>query len=212
MAAWVDRYGRRLEVAPAERSPLTAAELPGALGQFSRRAAWVATFRQALAAATPAEVVAAHWALLGPGLAAAGWHGLLRTAHALASPGAPGHRGPGSRPEAGLDVERALARLVPRALAQEDRSSLLHQRLAGVAGSAVTLAVVEAVDLAAQPVDAAFSALAAAAARAFVNEGTGNILLLHAVTGTAAARLLGGWLPEADRPALLRAAEVALAG
>jgi len=73
---------------------------------------------------------------------------------------------------------------------------LITARFAPLSGRQSFIDVVEAVDLAAQPVDEALGELIATAARLFVAEGGKDIVLLHAITGGAALRLL---LPALDR-------------
>jgi hypothetical protein len=213
---FVNGYASNLEelvTAPA----LAADQRAASLGN-EQRGAWIASYEDELATELPRDVLSRDWAMLCPGYAAEGYHGLLRVAHAVRSlerEDTPSRRRelahgmgflgahyralpglPGSRPVAGKDVLQALGevQIVPGA----PKSGYIIDRLVAVEGDASFVDVVETVDLAAWPVDAALGELVAAAARLFVANGGDSFAYLHGVTGTSALRLILPWL---DAPA-----------
>jgi hypothetical protein len=83
VAAWAERYRRKLDVMPASRSPIAAEGWAEALGAVDRFADWVEFFRARLAEA-PWQTVFGEWiSRLLPATPSAGGHGFLRTAHAI---------------------------------------------------------------------------------------------------------------------------------
>jgi hypothetical protein len=84
IAAWVERYRRRLEPAPppADR-PLSEEDWPAALGQEERFPDWLALFEREVADRPPVAVVGEWVPRLLPGTIGAAAHGLIRTAHAV---------------------------------------------------------------------------------------------------------------------------------
>ncbi len=234
VASWVNRYAMQLEAQPAAAAALDDAAQGEALGHFERRAAWEATFQAELDGATPEVVVKRHFAALSPGLVAAGWHGLLRTAHAVRalqradSPAArlelarglafmaaryqelPGT--PGAGVVTGLEVGAALARLTPLPKSKQNTTGLIHERFSVLAGQSAYVGAVESFDVNALPVQITVTELVASAARLFVNDGTQNFLLLHAITGTAALRLVLPWLDVEGQRTVLGHAFAAVAG
>ena len=83
VAAWAERYRRKLDVMPASRSPIAAEGGAEALGAVNRFADWVEFFRARLAEA-PWQTVFSEWiSRLLPATPSAGGHGFLRTAHAI---------------------------------------------------------------------------------------------------------------------------------
>ncbi len=221
VAPWVERYGARLQFASLTGAAIDLAARPAALGDYSRRFDWVATFAAELQSSTPAQVFAQAWPLLGPGFFAAGWHGFLRAAHAFRAvqredtparrlelahglgfwaarhevlPGAPG-----ASPQSGLTVAQALAQvpLVPNA--SRVPNGLISEQVQAVKKLGAFAASVEAVDFAAHPPADALTELVAAAARLYVNDGSNDIVLLHGITGSAAVRLVWPALDEASQ-------------
>lgn len=210
----------------APEPPLSESEQLAALGDFDRRAAWIATYAEALEDGDPAAVVQQAWARLIPGCAAAAFHGLLRTAHAaralqalnsatrrrelghglgywasrhLLLPGVPGRLA-----QPGLDVEQALA-AVPM-IPDDERvvGGIISARMLAVNDHQEFVDAIEAVDLDALAVDQALTLLTAATARLLVVDvNLSNLGTLHALTGGAALRLLLPWLdPSAQRAGL----------
>lgn len=185
---------------------------PHNLGDFDARLAWLSTYESDVARMSVAEILARDWPALAPGFVTAGWHGILRTGHAVRSldrADSPSRRrelafglsylaskhtslggSPGSAPEAGLDVRTALGRVAPLPDSKRKTDGLIYDRLLPLRNDPDFAALVASIDLEAQPVGEAISALTAASARAFVNAGGNNIVLLHAITGTSALRLL----------------------
>jgi hypothetical protein len=177
----------------------------------------IATYEADLETHSPGEIVARDWGSLVAGWSAC--HGVLRTAHALRAlerEDTPSRRRelahglgywaarndrlpgePGAQAEDGLDVVAALARvpLVPES--RRASRGLIVERLAVLEGDPAFIAAVEAVDLTALPIEQAVHDLVAAAARLYVQDGTNDVSLLHAVTGTAALPLVMPYL-DAD--------------
>lgn len=80
--AFVDIYVPRLPVLEPG-NPLSEVQADLAIGDFSRRADWVATYQAQLAGGDWRTLLASAAGLLLPGLFAAAGHGLLRVAHAV---------------------------------------------------------------------------------------------------------------------------------
>ena len=84
---WANRYAKRLEPHPDAASRISRADWREALGKENRVGDWIAFFDASLKEA-PWRVVLDQWvARLAPGIAAAAFHGVLRTAHAARSLG-----------------------------------------------------------------------------------------------------------------------------
>jgi len=84
---WARRYAARLEAHPSASARISEDDWRSALGKENRVGDWIAFFDEALQAA-PWRVVLDQWvACLAPGIAAAAFHGVLRTAHAARSLG-----------------------------------------------------------------------------------------------------------------------------
>jgi len=80
---WVHRYRLKLEDAPVARARLRDEEWREALGRFERVADWAALLEEELREA-PWRAVLERWsARLAGGLAAAAFHGVIRTGHAV---------------------------------------------------------------------------------------------------------------------------------
>ena len=84
---WAHRYAKRLEPHPSASARISEGEWREALGKEKRVADWIAFFDDALKDASWREVLNRWVARLGPGIAAAAFHGVLRTAHAARSLG-----------------------------------------------------------------------------------------------------------------------------
>lgn len=204
---WTEAYLARMP--PIAK--LAAVEIPE-LGNYAHRGAWLEKYR-ADALKKPKELVRREWPLLVTGWSSAGWHGVIRVAHAvraldrddtktkrlelahaLAYWAARHATLPGGVGGAGqLGVGTALTRiaLVPK---EQRRRGLIGDVLASVDGRPDFVASLAEVDLSSgkDPL----GDLVAAAARMFVNAGGKSFTLLHAVTGTAALRLIQPWLDE----------------
>jgi hypothetical protein len=83
--AWCDAYRQRLGEAPLPTDPIGPQETDwrNALGEFRRVADWTEYFQRQLTEASWEDILRNWWPRLSPGIAAAGAHGLLRTAHAV---------------------------------------------------------------------------------------------------------------------------------
>ena len=79
---WAHRYASRLEPHPSAAARISATDWRGALGKEPRVADWIAHFNEALKEAPWRDVLDTWVARLAPGIAAAAFHGVLRTAHA----------------------------------------------------------------------------------------------------------------------------------
>ena len=84
---WVERYQSRLEPHPSTGSRISKHDWREALGDYKRVGDWIGFFDESLKEA-PWRVVLDRWVeRLAPGIAAAAYHGVLRTAHAARSLG-----------------------------------------------------------------------------------------------------------------------------
>ncbi len=77
------RYAKRLEPLHEPELQITAARFDHFLGDWSAHAAYRKFFTQALQEHGPDATLAAWWPELAPGIAAAGFHGLIRLAYGL---------------------------------------------------------------------------------------------------------------------------------
>jgi len=82
---WVERYRRRLREHPSSTRPIDPKEWREALGDGSRVGDWIAFFQGRLAEAPWPEVLETWSRNLAPGIIAAAFHGVIRTAHAVRS-------------------------------------------------------------------------------------------------------------------------------
>lgn len=225
VADWVERYASRLKRVTTTGIAIAPADRAAALGVYERRFDWVATFVAELETRSPSEVLAQAWALLGQGYFAAGWHGFLRAAHAYRAltrqnsaarrlefahglafwaarfEALPGTAGASAR--TGFDVVSAL-RAVPLVPDHQRKPDGFIAEQVGVVRDLPSFAAaIDAVDLQAHDLETSLTDLAAAAARLYVNDGSNDIVLLHAVTGTSALKLVLATLePTAQREAL----------
>ena len=79
---WLERYRRGLDARPGELHPIGAADWPEALGAYERAGDWSAFFRTRLLDEPWADVLATWCGRLAPGISAAAFHGVIRTAYA----------------------------------------------------------------------------------------------------------------------------------
>ncbi|HYA35612.1 MAG TPA: questin oxidase family protein [Candidatus Binataceae bacterium] len=85
VVAWVDRYRKRVAPRQITEGKIKNNEWRDALGEHTKFSAWASFFEEELKDATW-QVVLDKWAArLAPGIAAAAFHGVLRTAHATRS-------------------------------------------------------------------------------------------------------------------------------
>ncbi|TNE87423.1 MAG: hypothetical protein EP330_18325 [Deltaproteobacteria bacterium] len=199
--AWVAEYSTRLET---EQDPALLAQVDGLVDQMT--------------AEDPQTVLEREVAVLANGFIAAGWHGVLRTAHAVRSlmrEDTPSRRRelafglaywqrdhatfvgtPGSAVVSGTTGADVLA-AVPLLASGDQVSGRIPDQLApGVAldGFAETVA---SFDIDAETLEDAIHGVCAAVARAWVTDGRTDgaaIVYLHGITGTSCLRLLLPWL------------------
>lgn len=218
--AFVDVYAPRLPPFEFGGPPLSPSEAEHALGDVSRRSAWVATFEAPLADRDWREVVAEAAPGLLPGLFAGAGHGFLRTAHAVRSlehedtalrrrelarglaywaarhqtlPGVPGS---GSAP-----AEEGVAALADWPLLAEDapRDGFFFEVARRLDAFPAFAAAVER--FARPPVEALddfLGALCRASAALYLAHPASRIAYVHAVTIPSAVRLLRPHLTDDD--------------
>ena len=87
VAKWVERYQSRLEPPPSMRSRISEDQWREALGKQTRVGDWIGLFAESLKEAAWRAVLDRWVVRLAPGIAAAAYHGVLRTAHAARSLG-----------------------------------------------------------------------------------------------------------------------------
>jgi hypothetical protein len=225
IAAWVERYRQRLDVAPPPATrPLTEQDWPAALGEADRFPDWLALFEREVAD-RPTAAVVGEWApRLLPGSVGAATHGLIRTGHAVR-----GLAAADTAPRR-LEVANGLAfwassyrelpgppLLIGREGVTEALADLPY--LPEDAPRQVMISdMVAAVDEIADEFEQAVASLgwgggavelldelAVGGARAYLrNADTGGVIgLLHAITAPLAAELLLPWLAQEDRDAAL---------
>lgn len=122
--AHVQRYAKRLEPLHEADMHIDAARFDRYLGDWAAHAAYRKFFHQALAEHGTAATLAAWWPELAPGIAAAGFHGLIRLAYGLEAANAP-------EIATGLAyIASAHTPLIDRASSIADGSAGLEQALA----------------------------------------------------------------------------------
>ena len=82
---WVERYRRRLEGRPSGTRPIAADAWREALGARDRVGDWIPFFRRRVEDGPWRDVVREWVPRLTPGIVAAAFHGVIRTAHAVRS-------------------------------------------------------------------------------------------------------------------------------
>jgi hypothetical protein len=87
ISTWAHRYAKRLEPHPTASARISEADWREELGHEKRVGDWIAFFDDALKDASWREVLDRWVTRLAPGIAAAAFHGVLRTAHAARSLG-----------------------------------------------------------------------------------------------------------------------------
>jgi hypothetical protein len=232
VVGWVERYRERLDRRPSPREPVDRRHWRPALGDFERVADWRQLFDEALTEDGWRSTLSQWVPRLAPGLAAAGFHGLIRTAHAARSlsdsetdlrlgelaeglafwaaryqemPGVPSEARSGSAtpPLALLDVPF---------LPEERRvNGLISDELASLNGFTPFLPVVDLIAIP-DPVRT-ISGITATFARVFIaNMDSAAFSFIHSVTGPSALRMLLPFLEEADARTAVRYAWQAAAG
>ena len=223
---WVESYRKNLDARPSERARIGAGEWQEALGERKRVGDWIAFLRRGIDDRPWKETLSLWVPRLAPGLIAAAFHGVIRTAHAarsLAAKETPARRrelaeglaywaanyhelpsAPGTPPKRVLP-SKALAgvALVP----DEKRvgSGHIDARLGPVERFPPFLAVPDLVD-AGGDASAFLSDLTATFAGVFLASVPPGSLItfVHSVTGPSAVRLLLPHLDASSREAALR--------
>lgn len=222
LVGWVDAYRRRLERGPRSRRPIEAGQWRGALGEPGRLGDWEKLFAAELAEAPWGGVLARWVPRLAPGMAAAGFHGVIRVGHAACSLSVRENELridelaralaywateylplPGAFETAGqLSAPAALQKtpLLPRD--QRTSRGLITTELKDLMDYGPYEDVVGLVDpTAGSPT---FSAdLLASFAGVFLNARSNTFEFLHAITGAAAATELLPYLDPEQRPAVM---------
>ncbi|HUS28103.1 MAG TPA: hypothetical protein VMZ53_06325 [Kofleriaceae bacterium] len=206
---WAGHYVPILNAAPAAGAPIAAADQVAQLGNYDRRADWLATF---LAGADLATVLPQ----LLPGMMAL--HGILRTGHALraiAAASTPARQAelahglaywaarfervpgdPGSQPEPARDLVTALDQLAIVPESKQVDGGLIKDRLVPLASLPSFATDIARVDLDVWPIERSITELAAVAARLYIADaGRGDLGLLHAFDVTSILRV---FLPSLD--------------
>jgi len=226
------KYARRLDAHPSERSRLSDADLRGAFGHPDRSGDLIAFFGRKIDEEGANETIRRYVPRLLPGLSAAGFHGLIRTAHAARSLGRSGsairraelaeglgywaarYRELPSRDgelENKLPAARAIRRVDPIPPERRPRGSIAAA-FAALDASPSFAPVLGLLDV--RDPGRALSEVTSLFARVFLaSAGQGNVIaFIHTVTGPAAVRLLLPHLPESEGPRAVRYAWQAAAG
>jgi hypothetical protein len=82
---WVERYRRTLDQHPSSRKPIGLEEWREAVGDYRRVGDWIAFFDRRLEGEPWRSVLSDWCGRLAPGISAAAFHGVIRTAHAARS-------------------------------------------------------------------------------------------------------------------------------
>jgi len=207
---WVERYCRRLGPVPGGHEPIAEESWRAALGAGRRVGDWSAFFERALAEQPWPTVLDTWVARLAPGIAAAAFHGAIRTGHAVRSLAAADSAPRRSELAQGLAYWAANYKRLPGVLSasparqlpseaigqvpllpvgQRKRGGSIDGQLARIASFEPFAPVVDGVDP--RPDPAAFLAdLTETLARVYVANADGRsfFALLHAVTGPSALR------------------------
>jgi hypothetical protein len=231
---WVTRYALRLDAHPSASARISETDWRAALGKEHRVGDWIAFFDEALKEA-PWRVVLDRWVeRLAPGIAAAAFHGVLRTAHAARALGDRENAERVSELAEGLGYWAATYQALPGSLdgphdALPSRAILTVERLplerrkvggfltdgiAAVASFEPFKGVVAMVDtVGALP--QFLSDLTETFARVYSKNATGIggvIAFIHCVTGSRAVRNLSPYVDDATARAAARYAWQAAAG
>ncbi|HEY6513348.1 MAG TPA: questin oxidase family protein [Burkholderiaceae bacterium] len=204
MQQFFKRYARRFAGRVAEPAAAAAPDWPALRGQPHAFAPLCGTFAAALAHEGRDAVLRAALPALLPGVAAAAFHGAIRTAHAVQA----GHDGelaaalaywawrwqplaaaPRGTP---MPFDAWCERLIAAGEACSFDGSLISQRMAGAAHCA---AYRELAGSLAPAIDVP-DRLLAFAAQCYAD--TRNFTVLHLVTGLRALRVLLPWVPDGD--------------
>jgi hypothetical protein len=214
---FADRYLARFESMELPPAAEPVSDWHALRGQDRSHASLLATFRQSLARAGRDAVLREAVPALLPGVSAAAFHGVIRTAHAIES----GHEDELAQalaywawrwqalaaPPAGgpLGFEAWTAALVEQAPGWTHDAGLISLRMAAATSSAPYRALAGrlAVD------EGLLPRLSAFAARRYAQ--TRNFTVLHMVTGLRALRIVSPWIIDlpASAPGLIHAVTAA---
>lgn len=231
---WATRYAKRLEPRPSASSRIVEAEWRQALGKEHRVADWIVFFDDALKEAGWREVLDKWVARLAPGIAAAAFHGVLRTAHAARSLGdrenplrihelaeGLGYWSATYQPLPG-SVEGAHDAMPSRAIRAVERLPVEQRKLGGFLTDGIAkLATFEPFKPVVAMVDtrgdvsAFLSNLTETFARVYLGNATGFtevIAFVHCVTGSRAVRNLSRYINDSTAKSAARYAWQASAG
>jgi hypothetical protein len=224
---WVESYRRRLRGHPESRNAIPRDAWREALGDYTRVGDWIVFFHRELAEGPWQDALGRWTASLAPGMSAAAFHGLIRTAHATRSLCA------GETPARRRELAEGLGYWAAR------YQTLPSREGAGRTGATPSQAIREVPTLApgrrgGGPITDALLALdglpsfadvaglvdSSGDATRFLSDLTetfagvyvakapsGNVIAwVHSVTGPSAVRLLLPHLPPASRAEVLRCA------
>jgi len=223
---WVESYRRRLREHPGSTRPIDLRQWRGALGDNARVGDWIAFFDHQLKEGPWSGVLGEWVPRLAPGVIAAAFHGVIRTAHAVRSLGVQETAARRRELAEGLGYWAATYHVLPESPNHRARHRMPSQAIAEVA----TLPTERLVTMGhitgrLQPLDSfpPFAGVAdlvdaSADASAFLSDLTetfagvyrasvppGSVITyIHAVTGPSALRLLLPVLEPASRRVLLR--------
>ena len=231
---WTNRYATRLEAHPSPFSRISDNDWREALGKERRVGDWIACFDESLKEA-PWRAVLDRWTTrLAPGIAAAAFHGVLRTAHAARALG--DRETPVRIHELaeGLGYWAATYQPLPgsldgprnappsRAIEAVERAPLERRKLGGFLTDGIAaLATFEPFSEVVAMVDTGgdlsvfLSDLTETFARAYVNNAIGIggvIVFIHCVTGSRAVRNLAPYIDDGTARTAARYAWQAAAG
>lgn len=222
---WVERYRKSLDERPVSRNPIAPGDWRETLGDYRRVGDWIGFFRRRLED-EPWRAVLSEWCgHLAPGISAAAFHGVIRTAHAARSLSR--REEPARRRELaeGLGywaaryetlreslAESPMGRLPSEAIRDVDVIPESHRGRGFITDRLRSLEDIPSFARVADLVDASgdasrfLSDLAETFADVFLAHATDQttIALIHAVTGPSAIRLLLPHIDAAHARAMLR--------
>ena len=223
---WVEGYRRRLQDHPSATRPIDPKAWREALGEGGRVGDWTEFFRVRLAEEPWPAVLGTWCRAFAPGIVAAAFHGVIRTAHAVRSldrgetparlrelaeglgywaatyealPESAGRPAPDRLPS------QAIARVESLPPSERVRGGIITERLAPLDRFSSFAGVADLVDSSADP-DRFLSDLTETFAGVYLsNVPPGSVITyIHTVTGPSAVRLLLPHVDSSTRDRLLR--------
>jgi len=223
---WVEQYRRRLQGHPDSTRPIAAGDWREALGDGARVGDWIAFFNREINERTWRLVVGEWVPRLSPGMIAAAFHGLIRTAHAVRNLGRQETKARCRELAEGLGYwaanhntlperreREASGRLPSKAIAEvavvppEKRITSGHitGRLRPLEGLLLFAGVSNLVDTSADPSAFVLDLTETFASVYCASVPPGSVITyVHTVTGPSAIRLLLPHVASEDRHILLR--------